>query len=310
MNALRFLLILVAAAMLAGCVVTKTVETVILDTKLDGPTTPIPVHITTPRTPNSITITPSFSFGSGRPIAGEVEGSSGTQYPGPAASSPYNLSWNLPASSAAIEVDIAREATAFTFGANMASTNGFTQWGLLASVGTFAAKEGNMAMRVDIGLSFQGVSQRTSSMVVTTTEDDFLWSHTTTVDTAYCFDSFTQNRFGYFASLTFNTYDIGIPFNFAVQAAFHRQTLISFEPRTQVQWQWLAPSPIIVQTRSSGGEATTAASFISLAPSISVDLMENTRLVAGARILWPVSDNVQVPKSVVMPFVRFDYSFH
>jgi len=110
--------------------------------------------------------------------------------------------------------------------------------------------------------------------------------------------------------MTLNSVSETMPVNFALQAAFHRQTLIDFEPHTQVKQDWLAPTPFVIDSRSSGGKATTAASFLSLAPMLVVDINSTSRIVGGARILWPVSDNVQTPAFVVVPFIRFDYIFN
>ena len=302
----------VAASLLAGgCVATQTIETHILDARLDGAPTQIPIHVTTPQTSGTITVTPYAGLRATPRITGEVEGSpvsDGAPFY-PANQVPdHNLAWNFPAFTAGIDLDVAMQSTAFSFGANYSASNGSTRGGFLAGFGLFNPHPGNIAVRFDGGVTMQGVSSRVASVVVTTTTFNFFGTSTST-DTAFYLDTKTELRFGYFASLTFNTTSESSPVNFVLQTAFQHQTLFDFVPYQRVTRQWMVSDPVVVESQSSDGKASTTATFFSLAPALAVELAPDMRLVAGARVFIPIMEKTVSPGTLILPFIRMDILF-
>jgi hypothetical protein len=300
----------VLACSAAGCTVTQQVDTHILDAQLNGQPTPIPVHVTTPQTSNSTTVTPSLSLRATRRLTGQVEGSpvsDGIPFYPSGQVPDHNLTWNFPVAAAGIELDIARQSTAFTLAGNVTAGSGTSTYGFLAGFGMFSHEPGGMAARFDIGATFQAITGRIASVEITTTHTTPLFgSPYTTVDTAFYVDTQTKLRLGYFASLTLNTASEESPVNLVFQATYQYQSLFGFTPSRRVTRDWTNPILVPATTQNSGVDVSTTVSFFSVAPALAVRFGPMTRLVVGARISWPVMEDPPTPTTIVQPFIRMD----
>jgi hypothetical protein len=304
-----------------GCAHTESVSTYILNTTVEGPVAQIPVHITTDGTPNSITITPSASLRVTDGVRGNVDGAPPLQalslYPpettvGLGGSTTvrrnppqYTMAWNLPDYSLGLDLDFTWKSFAFAVGGSYTALGGNSLTGWYGSVGTFAVANANLGFRLDAGISWQAISHTTASVVLTTTELSFLGNVISkTADTTYYLDKQRETKLGYFLSLTLNSVKAEWPVNFFVQLAFNRQTLFDFEPRKVTTMHF----PIPIVEHSSGGNASTAASFISVAPGLHVRIADGIRMVAGVRVMWDLSETLAEPSNITVPFVRFDFT--
>ena len=315
----------------AGCIVetsttTTTVDTNILDTQISGPITNIPVHITTAQTPHTVTLAPFCSVNTKRAFAGDV-----TDNPRPLLSSFYpidtvvgangaktlvrripdhNLRWASPSVLVGGDLDITGDLLSFCTGLTLSSSGGSMAMGFHANVGLFGAGE-RLGARFETGFDYNSISSRTASVAVTTVSTMNYFTHHTSLssDTAYFLDEKSQGRLGYFVSLTLNSTFESSALNVFVQGAFHYQKFFEYTPSqrvTQNTYTFLiTPPPTSYQTK----ETSVSSSFFSLAPGFYWNLSNHVRLVSGARLTFPVSDNIAEPQMAISPFARIDFIF-
>jgi hypothetical protein len=283
--------------------------------------TNIPVHITTPNSPHTATLTPFCVVNPKKALTGNVDGSAPWQlygfYPFDttiAASGnktitrripDHNLSWFLPPVVLGADLDLAGSISALSLGMNFFRSGGSTNFGLHGDVGLFGTRRG-MGVRFDAGLDYERFQSWTSSVAVVSRESKIMdWVISRSVDTAFFFDEISQARLGFIASLTLNSTFEEWPVNFFVQCAFHHQTFYNYVPTTRVTQ--LAVMLVPVQTDYSRSEVSVSSAFFSLAPGISLSLSKHIRFVSGVRLTWPLSDNIAQPQMLVSPFARIDF---
>lgn len=305
-----------------GCAQTVEVQTFVLDAEITTVPQQVPLHVTTPASREAFTISPSASFGTGTVMTGDVEGSSPSRgaifYPVDTIRGPGgqpiavprvpedNLTWARPDYSLGLDIDYAGSNVALALGANYATSDGVDLWGWRTGVGFFGQTEGGLGIRLDLGVAWQKLAYDVSSAVVVTESWQYL--DQTTLDTtavAWYKDIGEDTGFGYYIGLTFNTADADWPVNGFLQVSWARQSLFDFEPSRRVTTVWM-PVPIF-SVSPSGGEATTAATLLSLTPGIFVELSENVRLLAGARVWWDVSGTITSGEPGTHPFVQLDF---
>ena len=321
MDTLRFFILFVVILSLSatGCFVeTQTTETHILDSKIFGTSTQIPVHVTTPASPHTSTFSPYCSFGNQRTVRGIVEGSSPylirNLYPPdtvvgadgkkslvrriPA----NNLAWKLPAFAFGADWDYKGSATAMTMGANYSSLEGSTHCGFHGSVALFSARENGLGVRLETGLGVEEISSENSSVVITWKESQFLgWVTSRSVDTAYYRDKVRSFGMNYFASLTLNSTFSQSPVNVLIQGAYHSQNFFDYTPRERTTITPIFPG---CDSRPST-TVSISSSFASVTPGIVISFSTRICLVVGARFLWPLSESFGEPTTLVLPFLRF-----
>ena len=316
-----FFIVIAGSFLSSGCVIetTTTTATHILNTKIDGPMTDIPIHVTTPNTPHTATLTPFFSLGTKKPFIGDVEGSTPWQqygfYPRDTVYSAngkktvvrripdHNFTWNPSSMVFGGDVDIVGKCSAFSGGLVFSRIGGATNMGGHVNVGIFAA-ERNVGVRFDVGVEVGRVYSQTSSVAVTTHELKSWWCTSTWTDTMFYFDEVSQTRFNYFAPLTFNTAFDRFPANVVVQGAVHVQKFFSYAPSQRYSQAYLMLIPC--DQSSSKEEVSLSSVCFSLAPGVFVDITKRIRLISGARFVWPLSASIAQPSLLVSPFARID----
>jgi hypothetical protein len=96
--------------------------------------------------------------------------------------------------------------------------------------------------------------------------------------------------------------------NFFVQGTFHYQEFFEYTPSqraTQHYYMFLFAPP----ASSQASDVSVSSTFFSLAPGIYLNLSSRVRLVSGARLTFPLSDNVGEPQMVISPFAQIDFIF-
>lgn len=309
-----------SAYALAGCSTTEQVQTYIRDAHVAGPIASPPVHVVTDHAKNAAT----FSFyalqqGSDH-LAGNIEGSgtNGWLYAPELVQRPdgsttyarvipkYNMDWQRPEFSGGIDLDIAWEGTALSFGGSFSRGSGESRLGWHAGVGFFTREQRNVRVRLDLGIFGQSLDYQARTATITTVRTEWAFSApTTSVDTAYFFDRDTKGGIGYSGSLTINTAFPSWPLDLFLQFNYINQPVLSFTPvsRTTTDFVFLMP----VQSTSGSGEVATRASFIGLTPGIYVEPTPDLILTGGVRTLIDVSDTFKEPNIVVMPFLQLGF---
>lgn len=309
----------------AGCAQTVEIQTWVLDAELEGSAAAPPVHVTPPGKRNSITISPSISFGPSQDIVGDVTDSSpqqaATYYPIDTLYAPdgsiasitrsvpeHNLRWALPSYNVGLDIDIAWQTIALSAGVNVDGQSGSTGLGFNAAVGLFDVGE-ELGVRFDAGVQWRSITYAAQTVVITTIESTG-WPYGNTSEpptVEYYDDRDTRSRLGYFAALTLNSVSLPLPFQLFVQVGLSRQTLFDFEPVYRATNVFL-PLPVPMP-ESSGGEAVTAVTWLTGTPGIYVDLATNVRIVAGARVMTDLSGSIASPGVTVIPFAQVDVAF-
>jgi hypothetical protein len=314
--------IAVAAAagslLVGGCAQTVEVQTFVLDAHVVAPPRDVPLHVTTPESENTVTISPSFSFGMGGVYTGDVEGSPPSRvshfYPADTVRGPGgqqqlvrqipedNLFWTHPDYSIGLDLNFSGGSVALALGANYASSGGVDFWGWRGGVGFFGQTKSGLGVRLDVGIGWQMVTYDVGSIVVV--KETWEPFGQTSVDTAWYRDEGDDARFGYYIALTLNTAGADWIVNGFVQASVARQSLFDFEPSRTVQTVF--PMPVVPIT-VEGGDATTGATLFSLTPGLFTQLTESVRLLAGARVWWEMSGTITSGEPGVYPFIQIDF---
>jgi hypothetical protein len=128
-----------------------------------------------------------------------------------------------------------------------------------------------------------------------------------TTRVGYYQDRREDTRFGWYASMLFHSALPNSPASPFLQVGLTQQSLFDFEPKQSIRTDL---TPILIPiTTVEGGEAKTAATFLSLTPGIALEPPGRWRIAAGIRCIRDVSGAVDSPAILFLPFVSLDYTF-
>lgn len=306
-----------------GCAQTVEVQTFVLDADIVAPPLTVPVHLATPESRNTWTVSPTLSIGAGKTYTGDVEGSPPDRgavfYPVDTVRGPGgapvavrqvpadNLSWSHPDVSVGLDLEYAWNHVAINFGGSYSSTGGQDLWGWRGGLGFFGQTSGGMGIRLDLGLGWQMDYRNVATAVVVTEQWDYPGQ--TTLDTtavAWYRDAGVETGFGLYAAFTLNTAAPEWPVNGFLQVSYATQSLFDFEPTQQVTTVWVLPIPIVAAS-PAGDEVATKVKIVSLTPGLFASLTDHIRLVAGARVWVDVSGSITGGEPGVQPFMQVDF---
>lgn len=308
------------ALVLAGCSTTEQVQTYIRDAHVSGPVATPPVHVVTDNTKHAVTFS-FYAVQQGKDIlAGNIEGSgtNGWLYTPELVQRrdgstvytrvipQYNMDWKRPEFSGGIDLDVAWEGTALSFGGTFARSSGASRFGWQAGLGFFTREQRPVRVRLDLGLFAHYLEYQARTATITTVKTEWIFSSpTTTVDTAYYFDRDTKGGIGYYGTLTINTALPSWPLDFFLQFNYINQPVLSYTPVSRTTTDFLLFLPI--QSTSGSGDVATRASFIGLTPGIYIEPTPDLILTGGVRTLFDVSDTFKEPSVIVMPFLQLGF---
>jgi hypothetical protein len=314
---LLFTSLIINLIFLSGCTTIK--ETIYLqDIEVSGPINQPPVHVMDDLN-FTATISPRFSIGTRSQVNGLVEGHTKVNSEGkfqteiiegrlvetPRANiytfRDNNLAWKMPTVNLGLDIDLQlSKSFAFFFGVDYSVEKQIGVWGGHVGIGSFSVNE-NRAVRFDVGLNIQTLSYDANTMV--SVETTSLFGHDESFLVEY-HDIDKSIHFNPFLSLTINTAYRDWLFNIFFNAGYVFQTIVDFEPRTQVTHGLFNTTHITEDLR---GEST--AGFIHFTPGIYYNISESSRLALGARFFFETQIDELDQSFFILPMVQVDFRF-
>jgi len=284
MNFAAYALAAAGALLLGGCSVEETITVQNLD--LTGAPSSVPLHMTNDSASALravVHIAPGTQTGLSATFLDNVSPSDKARY----TSSGGNISWKLPSVEAGCDFDFpVTHAVSLALGANTSGNH----WGCNAGLGFHSAGDG-AGVRLDLGFQWQSLSYDVDYQRVTTTTSLFGASS----DTEMVHKSESDSHGDFYAALTVNsTRPVGA-LNVFVQIAYAHQTL--YDIRSEV---------LIFPFFGWSDKTAVSCSNLSLIPGLYIDFTRTIRVMAGARLLWPLGFDSSVPTLLVSPVLMFD----
>lgn len=310
----------IAFALFAGC--TTLNQTLYLqDIEVSGPINNPPLNITTGQEQGSFNVSTRFSVNDNKQISGRIEKHSYVDHQGiyrvdtmlnNDGSRYYkesnlnsqefdgsNLKWNLPAFSAAVNMDYTIGShMALNVGLNYSVLNQDDYLGGSAGIGIFSENEGS-AFRFDAGIMWQSLSYEASTVVITK-ESHLFGSNSTTVD--FFKDRSRSTNWNPYLSLTFNTSAKTSPLNFFLSLGYFSQTLFNFEPSSPNPEYY--PLGITVIRNDQRGESTT--SFLNLSTGVFINLTEKSKIILGVKLMKETQIEETSKSLFILPVLQLD----
>ena len=286
MKTRRAIQIAVAGGMLfGGCSVEQTITVQNLD--IAGAQSSVPLHVTNDSASALravVHVTPSSKTALSAVFSDNASPGTGTNGYRTTAG---QMQWKLPSFEAGADFDFPlTHAVSLALGANTSGSH----WGWNAGLG-FHGQSGGAGIRLDAGFQWQSLSYDVDYLLMTTTTTPF---HTTT-DTQQVHRSESDSHGDFYAALTVNsTRPVGA-LNFFIQFAYAHQTLYDIN-RTVLVFPFFGWSD----------KSTVSCSNVSVVPGLYFDLSTTVRLMAGARLMWPLGFDQNEPTFLVAPVLMFD----
>ena len=322
----------ISGLVLYSCAPNQTVQTTTIylqELEATGPINQSPIHITDSSEAPSITFSPKFSYSTQTSVTGKVAGhspvnedgifqvdtifnSNGNHYEQTPGANKYtynedNLTWNIPAITMGLDVDIKITRSFALFGGvNYSSNNNQSLWGGNFGLGLFGVSKKGLAFRLDVGAKIQSIYYD----AYTIEDVRITGSNGSEEYVIFYHDADESSQFNPFINLTINSCNTNWLINFFLNFGYSTQTLADFEPQDpddnyydQYYSPYYSYREIVYDLR---GESTFG--FLQFTPGISFDLAENSRLLLGAGFYFITDFDNASAKTFILPIMQFDFA--
>ncbi len=210
-----------------------------------------------------------------------------------------NLIWNITKVMAGIDMDARiSDRSAFFGGINFTSQNNSTYLGGTIGFGLFEAGK-NYGYRLDGGIYWQTIFFDAQTIVArqitnpSSTDNYLLLYH----------DKQNSTHIDPFFSITYNTaYDNWLV-NFVINAGYFRQTLIDFEPQSEIDRQY----PFAINKLTDDTRGAFSTNFVHFMPGVFFQFGSSGRIIMGTNFYFDTDSEDITKTPIIIPYVQVDF---